>query len=142
MAIEPCTLGPNVPLVTFPINLSFWSNIFVFSLAIAFVSGLMPTLIYSTPSSISFFIILDPGKLELILFLDIAHFKFASIGLIFSFKSCPYKHKHASNLRVSLAPRPINFDPFFNKISTKLSTLELSIEISKPSSPVYPDLVI
>ena len=43
---------------------------------------------------------------------------------------------------IGIVPQEINFDPFFNKISTKLSTLELSIEISKPSSPVYPDLVM
>ena len=43
---------------------------------------------------------------------------------------------------IGIVPQEINFDPFFNKISTNFSTLELSIEISKPSSPVYPDLVI
>ena len=51
IAIGPLTLGPNVPLVIFPISLLFSSNIFVDSLAIILFSGLIPTLSLSTPFS-------------------------------------------------------------------------------------------
>ena len=83
----PLTLGPKVPLVTFPISLSFSSNIFVDSLAITFVSGFIPTLSFETPSLYCFLINSEPGNFSLILLFEIAHFRFASIGLVFSSKS-------------------------------------------------------
>ena len=53
----------------------------------------------------------DPGYSSLILFFDIAHFKFASIGVVSVSISFPYKQSPASNRNVSLAPKPINFEP-------------------------------
>jgi len=76
----------------------------------------MPTLIFSDPFSKSFLIFSYPLKPpSSLLFLGIAHFKLASIGLISSFKSCPYKQRPASNLKVSLAPNPIGFTPLTTK---------------------------
>ena len=84
----------------------------------------------------------QPIKLSFILFFEMAHFKFASTGLVFSFMSWPYKHKPASNLKVSLAPNPIKVDPLEINSSTKEIATLLGNDISNPSSPVYPDLVI
>ena len=68
IAIGPLTLGPKVPLVTFPISLFFPSNILTDSLAITFVSGFIPTLSFETPSLYCFLINSDPGNSSLILF--------------------------------------------------------------------------
>ena len=107
-------------------------KIFVFSLAITFPSGLMPTLIFSEPLSNKFLILSQPlNPPNSFLFFAIAHFKFASTGLIFSFKSCPYKHSPASNLRVSLAPKPMGLTPLEIKKSISFSTLLFKIEISR-----------
>ena len=51
-----------------------------------------------------------------LLLFDIAHLRFASIGVVVSSISCPYKHKPASNLKVSLAPKPISCAPLDTKI--------------------------
>ena len=125
-----------------PIFLFSSLNIFVFARAIILVSGLIPTLNFLTPAWICFLIISDPGYWSLILFFDIAHFKLASIGVVSVSKSFPYKQSPASKRNVSLAPKPINFDPFLSKIFVKFSAISFGIEISNPSSPVYPDLVI
>ena len=61
IAIGPLTLGPKVPLVTFPISLFLSSKIFVASLAITLVSGLIPTLILFTPFVIWSLIFDEPG---------------------------------------------------------------------------------
>ena len=72
----------------------------------------MPTLILLTPSFNCLMIISEPIKSPLdILSFEIAHFKFASTGVLSLSRSWPYKHKPASNLNVSLAPKPINLDP-------------------------------
>ena len=82
------TLGPKVPLVTNPISLLSDEKIFVFSLAITFPSGFIPTLIFSLPFANKFFIFSHPLKPPTsFLFFAIAHFKLASTGFIFSFKS-------------------------------------------------------
>ena len=71
-----------MPLVTSPINDSSSLNIFVFSLAIIFPSGLMPTLILLIPLINCSEIILEPinPPLEILSF-DIAHLRFDSIGV-------------------------------------------------------------
>ena len=112
MATGPFTLGPNVPLVTSPINNSVSLKIFVFSLAIILPSGFIPTLIWLMPFVNCSEIILNPIKPPLeILSFDIAHLRFDSTGVFLILSSWPYKHNPASNLNVSLAPRPINFAP-------------------------------
>ena len=107
------TLGPKVPLVIVPISLSLVEKIFVPSLAIIFPSGNIPTLILEVPLSRFSFIFFHPLKppVSLLVF-AIAHFKLASMGFIFSLRSCPYKHSPASNLNVSLAPRPTGLTLF------------------------------
>ena len=84
MATGALTLGPNVPLVITPISSPEDENILVPSLAIIFPDGLIPTLIFETPFFKSFCIFSQPLKppSSLLLF-EIAHFKFAWIGLIF-----------------------------------------------------------
>ena len=111
-------------------------NIFVFALAITFDSGFIPTLNFFTPVSICFFIIFDPGYVPSILYLDIAHFKLASTGVVSASISLPYKQSPASKRKVSLAPKPTNFDPFLNNSFVKFSAFSFEIEISNPSSPV------
>ena len=71
-----------MPLVTSPINDSLSLNIFVFSLAIIFPSGLMPTLILLIPLINCSEIILEPinPPLEILSFY-IAHLRFDSIGV-------------------------------------------------------------
>ena len=71
------------------------------------------------------------------------HKSFASTGVISSVNSLPYKLNPASILRVSLDPKPHNmtFVDFIN-LSIKFFKIIFGIEISKPSSPVYPDLLI
>ena len=91
---------------------------------------------FFTPNVICFFIISDPGSLSSILFFDIAHFKFASMGVVFMSISFPYKQSPASNRNVSLAPKPINLDPLSNKTFVKFSAISFGIETSNPSSPV------
>ena len=82
------TLGPKVPLVTKPISSLLEEKIFVFSRAITFPSGLMPTLIFSLPFVNKFLILSHPLKPpDSFLFFAIAHLRFASTGLIFSFRS-------------------------------------------------------
>ena len=138
MATGALTLGPKVPLVTKPISLSSFEKIFVFSLAITLPSGLMPTLIFSLPFVNKLLILSQPLKPPIsFLFFAIAHFKFASTGLIFSFRSCPYKQRPASNLSVSLAPKPIGFTSFEIKKLISFSTFLFEIEISNPSSLQY-----
>ena len=68
----------------------------------------MPTLKRDNSPLMSDLILLYPKKppSSLLLF-DIAHLRFASIGVVVSLISCPYKHRPASNLKVSLAPKPI-----------------------------------
>ena len=88
IATEAFTLGPKDPLVTNPISSLFDEKIFVFSLAITFPSGFIPTLIFSLPFANKFFIFSQPLKPPTsFLFLAMAHFKLASTGFIFSFKS-------------------------------------------------------
>ena len=58
------------------------------------------------------------------------------MGFISSFKSCPYRQRPASNLNVSLAPKPIGLTSFEIKKLISFSTFLFEIEISKPSSPV------
>jgi len=78
--------------------------------------------------------------LFLFFFLLVVHNKSASTGVIDSFNSCPYKHNPASKRKASLAPKPANLHSLnVNNNLTKSSTCELCIDISKPSSPVYPD---
>ena len=106
-------------------------------------NGFIPTRILDAPffkSSLIFSQPLNPPS-SLLLF-EMAHFKFAWMGLIFSLRSCPYKQSPASNLKVSLAPRPIGLTPFSTKSFVKLSAFEFVIETSNPSSPVYPERVI
>jgi len=68
----------------------------------------MPTLKRDKSPLIFNLILLYPKKppSSLLLF-DIAHLRFASIGVVVSLMSCPYRHNPASSLKVSLAPRPI-----------------------------------
>ena len=137
IATGELTLGPKVPLVITPISSPLSEKILVFSLAIIFPSGWIPTLIFCVPCSNSFLIVSKPlNPPSSLLFFGIAHFKFASIGLIFSFRSCPYKHNPASNLSVSLAPKPIGLTPFSIKRLINFSTFWLEIDTSNPSSPV------
>ena len=82
-------------------------------------------------------IISEPMKSPLdILSFEIAHFKFASTGVLSLSRSWPYKHRPASNLKVSLAPKPINLDPLSINSLVSLSAKSFGIDISKPSSPV------
>ena len=137
IATGPLTLGPNVPLVISPICKSDWLNILVFSLAIILPSGFIPTLILLTPSVNCLLIIFDPIKFPLeARSLEIAHLRFASTGVLSLSSSWPYKHKPASSLRVSLAPKPINFAPFSISFFVKFSAQLFGKEISNPSSPV------
>ena len=60
---------------------------------------------------------------------------------MFSFISLPYKLNPASTLRESRQPNPHKRVFLFLKtLLIKFSAFSLEIEISKPSSPVYPDL--
>ncbi len=66
-----------------------------------------------------------------------------SIGDICSFISCPYRGRAASNLKVSLQPRPaghISSPPTFRTSFQIISTYLFLQYISNPSSPVYPVL--
>ena len=63
----------------------------------------------------------------------IAHFKPASIGVMVSFRSCPYRQSPHSSLRVSLAPSPIAstsliFSRFLQKISAPVLLIEAKNE--------------
>mmetsp|Transcript_31207 Transcript_31207/g.68833 ORF Transcript_31207/g.68833 Transcript_31207/m.68833 type:complete len:276 (-) Transcript_31207:180-1007(-) len=65
-----------------------------------------------------------------------------STGFVVSSMSLPYRHRPASSLRESLAPRPATCT-FFSASSASISAMALSFatEISNPSSPVYPQRV-
>ena len=63
-------------------------------------------------------------------------FKISLYRGCFVLSSCPYKHRPASSLNVSLAPRPINLAPFSNNSLVNTSANSLEIETSNPSSPV------
>ena len=54
---------------------------------------------------------LDLNKTPIEANLKWAHLRFASIGVLFKSRSCPYKQSPASNLKVSLAPSPISSAP-------------------------------
>ena len=83
MATGPLTLGPKVPLVISPISKLDSLYILVFSLAIILPSGFIPTLILFTPWFNCLVIISDPIKFPFkILSFEIAHFKFASTGVL------------------------------------------------------------
>ena len=88
--------------------------------------------------------ILEPFKLiSFNLFLFRAHKRLAWIGVISSLISLPYKLNPASTRRESRQPKPHKQAFLFLKIwLIKFSAFSLGIEISKPSSPVYPDLEI
>ena len=57
-------------------------------------------------------------------------------------KALGEKFKLTLHKDLSLAPNPIGFAPLTIKIFANSSTILFSIEISNPSSPVYPDLVM
>ena len=88
--------------------------------------------------------ILEPFKLSSSnLFLSRAHERLAWTGVISSLISLPYKLNPASTRRESRQPKPHKQAFSFLKIwLIKFSTFSLGIDISKPSSPVYPDLEI
>ena len=144
IAIGVWSEGEYPPLVISPIVFSFLSKICVPSLAGSLPKGLMPTNFLSTPFSKSFLIDSWPIKPPFsILSFGIDHVKPASIGDTEDDMSFPYKQSPASILKEFLAPKPASLTPSHCKSSFINFSAYLSfIDISKPSSPVYPHLEI
>ncbi|KAH3666108.1 hypothetical protein OGAPHI_004297 [Ogataea philodendri] len=107
---------------------------------------LIPTLLKVTDLGVSSWLrILElPLNSSDLLDLETSQFSEASTGVVCSLSSCPYKHIPASSLRESLAASPIGLTDSSSKIAKKnfLATSISGIEISNPSSPVYPPLAM
>ena len=105
--------GLNIPEVTHPTfcDTKLLQKSWVFDLIGAFPIGISPTNLYSVPFSISDNILFAPGKLPsccppINRDFCMAHLSPAAIGEVLISISWPYKHKPASSLSESRAPKP------------------------------------
>mmetsp|Transcript_14061 Transcript_14061/g.30454 ORF Transcript_14061/g.30454 Transcript_14061/m.30454 type:complete len:324 (-) Transcript_14061:176-1147(-) len=134
--------GLYVPLVTSPITLPSGPRISLCWRAGAPLE-MNPTRFLLTPSASCFLMTSPPRKSNAVLRLLPTHqARPASMGVMSSLRSLPYRHRPASRRRLSRAPRPASLTALLlTRASASCTAWVLGTLISNPSSPVYPVLV-
>ena len=123
--------------INIAINIYYYYNILIFVINIITCRGadfpaskIKPTLFFSGFSFCCWIMCAQPGKFPSARrFFGTVNNRTAEGGRVFWSMSFPYRHRPASSLRLSRAPKPAMRASFLSKTSTKFSTEIFKVKI-------------